>query len=636
MNNGKAPDKGGSDAAFILSLAVVAVLGFGGSLQYPLAFLRAGAFGAALVFLWRGRGESIRVGAYPLLVGGFVLFSFGHSFSSSYFWVSFQHALNLALAAVLLAWAYLLFRKRLAMMWNATVAAAAVLSITEIGIALFQRFSGGNLRPQGTFDNANYLAEFLVATSVLFLSRTLWETSSRRLRNAAGAGVVLLLAAAFYLTGSRGVLVASIPAFGVLLVLRFGPRRGGAILAWVGVPALAVLGLRAGMRFFELDVHNYSRWIIWKSALRTFLEHPFGIGLGGFKYYWSATESPVPEAFSRFGKFATTAHSEYMEVLSGLGIIGFLLFLAVLATPLVLAILRRAEVQPERRPIAAGAAGVLVLSGVHALFNANFHVFGIFVLDAVMLGALLASLPEPRSPAVAVPDWGRFAGIPCFTVLLVATFSAVLGSWSFDRGERLLRDGDLPGAERSFQAAALVDPFRAVYPDALSAIRYRRYSAEREASVPGSGLAATHLDESIRWEGRAVTLNPRETKYLQRLSSLFAEKYWFRGRSADLDSAMVLASRSLEIQPYSAEALWYRAWVSATGGRIEPAIRDLEQAVSFEPNFCRGYDKLAEMSGRTDPAASVAWEEKAYACRKRAAGLSLEDYERWLVEDPGE
>ncbi len=633
MNIGRTPDKGGSDAAFILSLAGVAVLGFGGSLQYPLAFLRAGAFGAALAFLWRRRGESVRVGPYPLLVGGFVLFSFGHSLSSSYFWVSFQHALNLALAAVLMAWAYLLFRKNPVMMWNATLATTAVLAITEIGIALFQRFSLGKLRPQGTFDNANYLAEFLVATSVLFLSRVLWETGSRRLRTAAGAGVLVLLAAAFYLTGSRGVLVASVPAFGVLLVLRFGLRRGGMLLAGVGVPALALLGLRAGFRFFGLDVHNYSRWIIWKSALRTFLEHPFGVGLGGFKYHWSATESPVPEAFSRFGKFATTAHSEYLEVLSGLGIVGFLLFLAVLAAPLVLAILRRAEVPPERRTEAAGAAGVLVLSGAHALFNANFHVFGIFVLDAVMLGALLASLPISRSPTVAVPDWGRFAGMACFSVLLIATFSAALGSWSFDRGERLIRDGDLPGAERSFQAAAYVDPFRAIYPDALSAIRYRRYSSERR--VADSVRADVLLAESIRWEGRAVTLNPRETKYLQRLSSLFAERFRFRGRSADFDAAMALASRSLEIQPYSAEALWYRAWLFAVGGRIEPAIRDLEQAVSFEPNFCRGYGKLAEMSEGKDPAASAVWEEKADACRKRAAGLALEDYEMWLVEDPG-
>jgi O-antigen ligase len=628
-------EKGGIDAAFFLFLFIVAVLGFGGSLQYPLAVLRAGAFGAGLWFLRRRGGPSAEVGPYALLVGGVVLLSAGHAFSSTYVWVSLQHALNFALASVLLAWAVLLFRRAPAEMWEATLAAVAVLASAEVGIALFQRFSGGELRPPGTFDNANYLAEFLVAASLLWFSILLWKTGSRRLRYLAGAGVGVFLAAALFLAGSRGVLVASVPAFGVLLVLRYGLRRGGALLAGVGIPALFLLGHRVVARFFEPDVYNYSRWVIWKSAVRTFLEHPFGVGLGGFQYYWFETQSPVEEAFRRYGKFAATAHNEYLEVLSGLGAAGFLLFLSVLAYPVVLAFRKRKEIPAEKVPVAAGAAGVLVLTGVHALFSSNFHVFGIFALDAVMLGALLSCLPAPRSRTFALPAWGRVAGIAGCAALLVATASTAAGTWSFDRGERLFRAGDLPGAERAFRLAAKADPFRAAYPDAISRTLYQGYVSERPGSVPQSGREAAALDESIRWEGRAASLNLRERKYFLRLSFLFAERFRAAGDPRDMESALSLASRLLEIDPYSTEAYWHRSALWASTGRLDGAMRDLERAVALEPNFCRGYAKLAEMSERTDPPSSAAWKERADACRKRAAGIPLEDYEKWLVEDPG-
>lgn len=629
-------EKGGRDAAFFLFLSAVAVLGFGGSVQYPLAVLRAGTFGAALFWFFRRRGgSSAEAGPYGLLVGGFVLLSIGHAVSSTYVWVSLQHALNIALASVLLAWSILLFRRDPARMWSAALAAVAVLASAEVGIALFQRFSGGELRPPGTFDNANYLAEFLVAASLLGFSRLLWETGSRRLRFLEGAGAGVFLAAAFFLAGSRGVLVASVPAFGVLLVLRYGLRRGGALLAGVGIPALFLLGHRVVARFFGPDVHGYSRWVIWKSAVRTFLEHPFGVGLGGFQYHWFETQSPVEEAFRRYGKFAATAHNEYLEVLSGLGAVGFLLFLSVLAYPVFLGFRKRKEIPADAVPVAAGAAGVLVLTGVHALFSSNFHVFGIFTLDALMLGALLSCLPAPRSRTFALPAWSRVAGIAGCVALLVVTASTAAGTWSFDRGERRFRAGDLPGAERAFRRAATADPLRAAYPDALSRILYLGHLSERPGPVPRSGRETGALDEAIRWEGRAVSLNLRERKYFLRLSFLFAERFRAAGDPRDMESALALASRLLEIDPYGTESYWHRSALWASTGRLEEAMRDLERAVALEPNFCRGYAKLAEMSGRTDPSSSAAWRERADACRRRAAGIPLEDYEKWLVEDPG-
>jgi O-antigen ligase len=625
--------KGGRDAAFFLFLFAVAVFGLGGSLQYPLAVLRAGGFGAAIFFLWKRGKEPVGIGVYSILVGGFVLLSIGHSFSSVYIWVSLQHALNIALAAVLLAWAVHLLRKDPGKGWDAIFLAVAMLALAELGIALFQHLHGEDLRPRGTFDNANYLSEFLAAASILCSARLLWNGGSRRARIAEAAGGLLFLAAGFSLASSRGVLLASVPAFGTLLVARYGFRKGGALLAGIWLPALGLLGYRVAQRFFWADVHNYSRWIIWKSALRTFLEHPFGVGLGGFKYYWFANQSPVEGAFRKYGKFANTAHSEYLEVLSGLGGFGFLLFLAVLVVPLLIAVRRRHAIPADRRGMAAGAAGVLVLSGAHALFNSNFHVYGVFFLDAAMLGALLSCLPGASSPAVTLPSWAHRVGMAACAGLLAATVSTAAGVWVFDRGERFLRSGDLAGAERSFRLAAAADPFRSVYPDALSAVCYRKYLRDRS-----SGAKAGHVPESFyetfKWEDRARSLNPRELQYTRRLSDLFLELFRLRGAPSDAVMSFMLAGSALRINPYSVEALWRRAEILVFLGRREEAALELETAVSVEPNFCRGYATLAENARTTDPAGSSRWSARYEECRRKAATLHLEEYEKWLLESP--
>jgi tetratricopeptide (TPR) repeat protein len=627
--------RGGSDAAFFLFLALVAVLGFGGSLQYPLAVLRAGGFGAALLFLWNRRKDPVPLGHYPLLVGGFVLLAFGHSFSSVYFWVSFQHALNVALASVLLAWAVLLFRKDSRRTWNATLLAVSALALAEIGIALFQRFHGGVPRPRGTFDNANYLSEFLTAASLLCFSRWLWTDSTRRARLAEVSGGTLFLAAAMFLASSRGVLLASVPAFGVLLVGRFGFRKGGALLAGIGIPSFALLGFRVVERFFGPDLYNYSRWIIWKSALRTFLEHPFGVGLGGFKYFWFASQSPVGDAFRRYGKFATTAHSEYLEVLSGLGGIGLFLFLAVLAYPLFLAMKNRKGIPVDRRPRAAGAAGVLVLSGAHALFNGNFHVFGVFFMDAVMLAMLLSCLPRNPAPPLILPACMRSLGAVVCAALIVTTFATLAGVHFYDRGEKLLRAGDLTGAERAFSVAISADPFRSSYPDALSSVHYRRYLTER-ASLGKVRKIPESMFETLRWEDRARELSPRDFKYTLRLSHLFFELLRLRGEPSDAMMSLRLADSALRLNPFGVEILWHRADVLLSLGRGEDALKDLEKSVSVEPNFCRGYARLAVFAGKSNQEAASRWSAKEEECRKRAAALHLEDVEAWLVESPEE
>ena len=632
-------EKGGSDAAFFLFFLFLAVatLGLGGSHQIPLFILRWGAFLAAAIFLWRQRDGGIACSGYALLTGGFILLAVGHSFSSVYFWVSFQHALNIGTAAIFLSWACVLFRDDAERTWRNGFLLVLGIAIAEVMFSLYQRYFVGESRPHGTFDNPNFLAEFLSICALFALARLIYRRDRVPIRIALAGLCVIFLLSALSLSESRGVLLALVPAAGILLIARYGITRGGAALFACGLPVLALVGYRSIARFFSTDIYNYGRAIIWKSALRTFVDNPEGVGLGGYKYYWYATQDPVAGAFRKYAKFAATAHNEYLEVLTGLGAVGLVLFLLVLIVPLLRAWKGRRAIPAGKREMAAAVAAGLILSGTHAAFDFNFHEFGIVYVDAMMLGALIACWSgEAAGPRWRVPPWGVWGGILVCAVLLVVSLCVVVGAAAHEKGEGVLRKRDERGAERLFKIAATVDPFRAPYADSLSAMAYRRYVREARRTADGPSGAIVELNDSVRWQTRALSLNPRESKYLHRLSFLLAERYRATGRPGDMESALRLASESLRINPYRAEALWYRSGLSASVGRVADARKDLERAVAIEPNFCRGYGKLSEMSAASDPGKAATWKEEEESCRRRAAGHPLEDFEKWLVEDPEE
>ena len=627
--------EGGRDAAFpFFVLFAAAVLLFGDSVQSPLFALRAAGFGWGILVLLRRRNEETRTGPYPLAVAGFVALAIGHSFSSVYSWVSLQHAINIALGAVLLAWAAAVYGPRLNDRWDATLLLAGGLGAVQVAAAVWQRAAAGNLRPRGTFENPAFLSEFLAVAGTFFLAGFLGRRLEGRRRWMDLAAAVAFIAAALLLTASRGVLVALVPALALLLAWRYGWKKGGLVLAAAAVPALAVLGWRALARFSFPDVYNFGRWAIWRSAAQTFLENPFGVGLGGFKYFWFATQSPFPDAFRHYGKDASTAHNEYLEVLSGLGAVGLIAFLAVLLAPFLVAARRRRGIPEEKRWIAAGAAAGLVLSGVHAVFNSTFHNFGIVVTDAALLGAFLSCLP-PGTPAerrLAVPAWGKWLGIFACVVLLLLSLCTWLASLACDRGDAKAHAGKFRDAEAMFRAAAVFDPLRASIPDSLSALAHRAYLEEKRGGGDPS-RAQTLLAKAISLEEEAVALCPMEQKYLLRLSSLSFERYGLTGRPDDAEAAIRPLGKALSVNPYSVEALWQRASMEAAFGNVDRAAADLRAAVSVEDNFCRGYGRLAGIMRTVNPSEAAMWAEKDAACRRKASGQPRDAFWAWFVED---
>lgn len=629
--------KGGRNAAFffLFFLLLVSVVDTGKVLPARLGVLRLVVFSAATLFLWRVREEKSEIELYPLIVGAFALLSFGHAFSSIYPWVSMQHALNIAMASVILGWAYRIVRNDPDRAREAVFLSICAVAVLQFAVAVYQRYGLGHFRPRGTFDNSNFLAEFMAVAAVMCLSRFLAKGERSAIRRTSAAGAVFFLVAALALSASRAVLIAVVPAMGILLLLRFGWRRGGVFLLAGGIPALALFGNRAAERFTSPDPYNYARLVMWKSAVRIFQSYPFGVGLGGYKYYWFATQSPVEGAFAKYGKFATTAHNEFLEVLTGLGVAGLVLFLLVLLVPVFLAVRGFRGIDEEGKWAAAGAAGGLIVSGIHAMFDFNFHEIGLVVLDAILLGALLAWLPPSRSRfRLSAPAWLKRTGAAAAILLLALSTATVAGKIAHRMGVSRIQRGDISGAERMFRVAIGVDPFCDTYPDAMAALGHRLYMEGVRGGNPDPVRADSLLTEAIRWEAKAIVLSPRDFQKTSRISRLFVDRYGVTRRQEDLGASIEWAGRALEINPYSAEKLWDRADLLNLDRRSREAASDLERAVSIEPNFCRGYAKLARLTNGVGDPQSRAWEARAEKCREAARGRTLEEQERWLVEEP--
>jgi O-antigen ligase len=626
--------KGGLRAAFFFFLFTGTVLASGKYFQYVLGFLRGAAFLTAAVWLWRRSRSPLGVPAYGFAVIGFSVLSLGHAFSSVYVWVSLQHALNILLAGVLLGLAVLLFQEgEESPARKMLLPVLAAIAAVEIAIAIYQRLTIGTTRPHGTFSNPMFLSEYLAVVSLFFASRFLAEFGKAgRGRVAWGAGATLFLACALSLTGSRGVVVALVPALVVLAVSHFGCFRGAKAFFLFLLPALAVLGWHSMSRFFGPDVYNYGRWVFWRSALRVFGSQPFGVGLGGYKYHWFATQEPFPEAFRHFAKYPVTPHNEYLEVLTGLGFPGFLLFCAVLLLPLWYAARRWKDVPEDRRWIAAGALAGLVLTGTNALFNFNFHEFGVVFTDVLLLGILRTSLPESAwGKRLEIPPVLSKAGAVLIFLLGLVSVSLLAGTVALSRGESLVRAKENASAEKAFRVASFLDPWRATIPDALSALYHRRFvAAVREKDPAAVGM----LISSIRWQEKARRLCPMEQNFHYRLANLFHEKYLLGGERRDLETSLGLTEEVLKINPYLIEALWNRAQAFLHLGRAQDSVGTLERAVFVEPNFCRGYAKLAELTKGMDEPQSRAWKARAEKCREAARGRTLEETDRWLVEEP--
>ena len=170
-----------------------------------------------------------------------------------------------------------------------------------IGFPFATRFRGGQL-----------ILASLAAVDVawVFLSR------SRGAMVLALIGMMFLIAAAKNMT-TRLVYLGAVLAVGIVLASRFGALEEGAAARFD--------------KLFNADVsleeRTSGRSVLMRGGWSIFLQHPLGIGTGGFENAWAALEQPETVTQWAAGK-QVPAHSGWLMVLVENGLPGITLFVS--------------------------------------------------------------------------------------------------------------------------------------------------------------------------------------------------------------------------------------------------------------------------------------------------------------------
>ena len=315
----------------------------------------------------------------------------------------------------------------------ATATLQAIMGIYEarlrgVGPLGFQ-LSAGIYRAYGTFEQPNPFAGFVGMVLPIGLALTtnfgfrILNIGLRRLNLARIwfdvwrfilYGVcTLLLAAALFLSFSRGAWLGAAASVGALIV--FAPKRlwmGAALaaIALIGLIGLSSAGLlpsaindRLADAGTLLDIHdvrgvpindaNYAlieRQAHWQAALNMLTEHPWtGVGFSNYQ--------PVYEQYRllNWPMPLGHAHNIYLNVAAETGLIGlsFYLMLWLMVFVLNFRAIRRA--QGVERAIAIGLLGAWVFLSTHMLVD-NLYVNNTHILIAVLLGLLSVMYQHTR------------------------------------------------------------------------------------------------------------------------------------------------------------------------------------------------------------------------------------------------
>ena len=615
---------GGAVAPPILFVLGLGIFGNGGDWPPATFLIRAGLFFLALLFLLRADVLRFR----PNVVDVLVLLLWGLDAVSlargGYRWISYQWFLHHSAALVLYLSVRLLPRDddRLPRSIGLLILAAGAVQVAFA--ILFQRFLMGTGRPHGTLENPNFLAEFLVYT---FLVASFARDRSRYPGWLARASPILitLCLAGIWISGSRGGFLLALCAGSVLVAFRAGWRWSllGAAVVVLGV-AFVPNPLRD--RFLGGgDPFAFERIRMWKASFRIFLEHPLGVGLGHFKYYWHVFRDPVEGTIVRYARYARTPHSEFFSILSELGAPGAIAFLGLGSVGLLS--LRRAAVRND--PVALCAAMILFASFFHSFFEYNYHVLGFLLLNAAALAVVSGRLWEPFTHKEIRPGW-LVKGGGILLLVLFAVYSGMTCAAIVLEGPGMIdfREGRFENAERWFSRAAAWDPWRATYPDSASAAAYRLYE---------KGEGEAHMFRAIDWEQEAYSRNPMDYRYPARLGFLLSKATDHipgPARGQVLGAAFRMYDKAIALNPHGADLRYLKALLLKMAGRPGEARILTKALLEEEPRHVKGWILLGELEEGTDTTGALRAYERALQIHERYREKAREPYEKeWVGLD---
>jgi tetratricopeptide (TPR) repeat protein len=645
-----------SPAPYVLgSLTIFSPLIDGGTTHLPVLIIRLALLAALTAWILLSmRSGVITVYRNPLFLP-IALFLGWAALSlvlSPYTAVSLQWGISLLSYATLL----ILVIHLLSSSWQVRGVVAVVLAmgLFEAGVGIYQYLWLNHPRATGTFFNPNFFATYEVAVFSVAVGLLCFNQRSQAGQWVREGGqragtppaqwekAVLWVTAglsglAFVLAQSRGALVACIAAVSCVGLYRFGkPFLAFLLLSLLLVSFIPnplqhrILTLGAG------DPYAYTRLDIWKNSFQRVAEHPWGVGMGVYKYTSFQYRFPIENAIARYAKRAESAHNEYIQMAVELGLAGMAIFLA--GVGFLGREIRKTltgELEPWERGLVIGCTGGLLGMLVHAGVDSVFHEPALVMLIVLFVGLILVlqrlrgaeravvwTIPFPYHPA-------RVALVGVLAFLLTFIMIRPVAAWyAFEKGEREMTEGKMDRALASFQWATLIDPGTSAYHDAVAFTEARLF--QRTGDVGWAKRAISELQIGLE-------LNPLDGRLANRVGSLYAllaqREAAEPERAAMTEQAVSAFEQAVRLDPYSPFNYFELGKLRWQQGRVDEAEAWFRQATRFEPNFLPARVHLAELylkAGRRETAVSEY--EEILKIKERYKGRVLNSLERQFLE----
>ena len=621
-------------------LAVFAPLIDGGTTQLPVLIIRLSLIVAFTVWVIVAMKSGRLTLPQSRLFIVITLFSGWAAFSvvrSPYMAISLQWLVSI------LSYAALLF---LVMQLVESISQVRSLVVVILGMGLFeaavgiyQFLWGGQPRATGTFFNPNFFATYEMAVfAVTFglLCYGHWGEATRWEKPVLWftAGVV---GVAFVLAQSRGALLALLVAVAFIGLHRFG--KAFLVVLLLGLAASVIVPNPLQQRVMTVGVQDpyaFTRLDIWKNSFRRIADHPWGVGLGLYKYTSFQYRFPIEGSIAQYGKRAESAHNEYLQLAVELGVAGLAIFLA--GVGLVGWTIRETlslALEPWERSVVTGLTGGILGILVHGMVDSAFHEPALVLLLCTFTGLVLVlhrtrtsdstlalEVPFPYRPARAV------------LVVVLATLLGLLvirpgAAWyAFDKGERERTVGQEGQALEWFERATRIDPGTTTYHDAMALSEVRLY---HQSGDPRWLLKAV---EALRI---SLALNSLDARFASRLGAihvLLADRAGVEeAREALLGKAADYYEQAVQLDPYSPFNYLELGKLRWAQRRVDEAQAWFRRATSYEPNFLPARVRLAELFLQTGHKEVALLEYTAsMKIKERYHGRTLNSLERQYLE----
>lgn len=461
----------------------------------------------------------------------------------------------------------------------------------QAALGLIQHFGLGSYRAHGTFFNPNFFATYQVGVIALVVALLCYASKDglTKCEKAALYSVGILSSSAFVLARSRGALVALICVVTFIGIIRFGKMAVPFLLACVLLVIVVPNPIRErGIEVAAHDPFAYTRIDIWKNAIERIVEHPWGVGLGMYKYVSFQSRFPVEGEIVRFGRRAESAHNEYLQIAVELGVSGLLIFLAG-------SIVWMKEAWKifisEQTALQSGAVlglmGMVLAILIHALIDSVFHETAL-VLLLILAGSMVLAVGRIQSDAGLVPsgiavryDRGKKAIIGMIlSILLLLTVQSALAWYAFERGNEQIGIHRVDKASEWYRTATMIQPWNATYHNAIASSDVALFHASGEREL---------ILDAVEEMKLCMSLNPLDGRYPYRLGTLYqllAEQIynpqdqteWLRHAAASYQLAVTK-------DPYAPVNYVALGKLLLRQGSLQEAQASFAKAIEYEPNY---------------------------------------------------